>query len=82
MVTADNSTLRGWDVRTMRETFIKHDAHHGNIRSLDFNPNKQYNLVTCGDDGVIKFWDTRNLEKPLLYMAAHSHWYVANQLQS
>jgi len=73
-VTADGSTLRGWDLRTMEETFTKTGAHYDNVRSLDFNPNKQYNMATCGDDGTVKFWDTRDLSMPLLTMASHSHW--------
>ena len=41
---------------------------HSNVtvRNLDFNPNKQYNMLSCGDDGKIKFWDVRSPDKALL----------------
>lgn len=48
--------------------------HSGEVRSIDYNPNKQYTLVTAGDDGMVKFWDTRRPDAPLLAMAMHSHW--------
>ena len=63
------ATLGTW---RHRETFVKTEAHSDTVRSLDFNPNKQYNLVTCGDDGTVKFWDTRALKSPLLYMASYA----------
>lgn len=30
--------------------------------------------MTCGDDRLTKFWDTRNPSAPLRTLAAHSHW--------
>ena len=45
-----------------------------NSRDLDFNPNKQYYLATCGDDCATKFWDVRNTQQPVLQLMDHSHW--------
>ena len=46
----------------------------GNIRSLDFNPNKQYLLATAGDDGMVVVWDTRETKAPLHSSLQHNHW--------
>ena len=43
-------------------------------RDLDFNPNKQYYLATCGDDCRVKFWDIRKPTAPLKVLVDHSHW--------
>jgi WD40 repeat protein len=43
-------------------------------RDLDFNPNKQYYMATCGDDGYSRFWDVRNPSEPVVARADHSHW--------
>lgn len=45
------------------------------MRDLDFNPNKQYYLASCGDDCKVKFWDIRNVTEPVKTLEEHSHWY-------
>lgn len=52
---------------------IQH-AHYGNLRTLDFNPLKQYCMVTGGDDGALRFWDIRNPTRPLASISHHTHW--------
>ncbi|EDO41365.1 predicted protein [Nematostella vectensis] len=74
IATANDSTIRGWDIRTLRQVYSIENAHGQLVRELDFNPNKQYYLVSCGDDCKIKFWDTRNTEQPLVSITEHSHW--------
>lgn len=32
------------------------NAHGQLVRDMDFNPNKQYYLASCGDDCKVKFW--------------------------
>ncbi len=63
-------TVRGWDVRSMEQVwhFENNPAGHpqGLVRSIDFNPNKQYHLATAADDGCVRFWDIRAAAKPLL----------------
>ncbi|XP_021102883.1 protein TSSC1 isoform X3 [Heterocephalus glaber] len=50
------------------------NAHGQLVRDLDFNPNKQYYLASCGDDCKVKFWDTRNVTEPVRTLEEHSHW--------
>lgn len=45
------------------------------MRDVDFNPNKQYYLASCGDDCKVKFWDTRSPAAPVRTLEEHSHWY-------
>ncbi|KAK3889979.1 hypothetical protein Pcinc_006055 [Petrolisthes cinctipes] len=68
------SSVRAWDVRTMKPAWCVEAAHTQLVRDLDFNPNMQYNLATCGDDCKTKFWDIRNTERPLKELCNHSHW--------
>ncbi|XP_074594908.1 EARP and GARP complex-interacting protein 1 [Brevipalpus obovatus] len=49
-------------------------AHGQQVRDLDFNPNAQYYLATCGDDCEYKFWDTRKTDSPAMTLQNHSHW--------
>ncbi|CAH1255268.1 TSSC1 [Branchiostoma lanceolatum] len=74
MATANDTTIRGWDVRTMQQVYCIDNAHGQLVRELDFNPNKQYYLVSCGDDCNVKFWDVRNSTEPVLTLSEHSHW--------
>ena len=43
-------------------------------RSVDYNPNKPLVLITAGNDRKVKFWDSRNLSRPVKILAGHSHW--------
>lgn len=54
------------------------NAHGQLVRDLDFNPNKQYYLASCGDDCKVKFWDTRNVTEPVKTLEEHSHWYCGS----
>jgi WD40 repeat protein len=58
----------------IRQTFQMEGAHGQLVRDLDFNPNRQYYLASCGDDCRVKFWDTRNCSEPLKILSDHSHW--------
>lgn len=53
------------------------NAHGQLVRDLDFNPNRQYYLASCGDDCKVKFWDVRNVQEPVKTLEEHSHWWVA-----
>ena len=59
-----------------RSVYTVENAHNQLVRDLDFNPNKQYLLVSCGDDCKVRFWDTRNTNSSLMVLQDHSHWYV------
>ncbi|CAI9603230.1 unnamed protein product, partial [Staurois parvus] len=74
VATANDTSIRGWDIRTMRQIYCIDNAHGQLVRDLDFNPNKQYYLASCGDDCKVKFWDTRNVNEPVKTLEEHSHW--------
>lgn len=56
------------------QTYCIENAHGQLVRDLDFNPNKQYYLASCGDDCKVKFWDTRRVAEPVKTLEEHSHW--------
>ncbi|XP_066864330.1 EARP and GARP complex-interacting protein 1 isoform X4 [Kogia breviceps] len=74
VATANDTAVRGWDMRTMSQIYCIESAHGQLVRDLDFNPNKQYYLASCGDDCRVKFWDTRNVTEPVKTLEEHSHW--------
>ncbi|XP_069742300.1 EARP-interacting protein homolog isoform X3 [Narcine bancroftii] len=74
IATANDTVIRGWDTRTMSQVYCVENAHGQLVRDLDFNPNKQYYLASCGDDCKVKFWDTRNVQEPVKALEEHSHW--------
>lgn len=49
-------------------------AHRGAARDVDFNRSKPYALVTCGEDRLVKFWDSRRPAAPVKHLAGHTHW--------
>jgi WD40 repeat protein len=49
-------------------------AHTGRIRDIDYNPNKPYCMMTCGDDCAVRFWDLRHTGASLCTLRGHSHW--------
>ncbi|CAB3365655.1 Hypothetical predicted protein [Cloeon dipterum] len=74
VATANDMFIRGWDTRTNQEAWLIESAHNQLVRDIDFNPNKQYFLASCGDDGNSKFWDIRKTKVPVVTRADHSHW--------
>ena len=63
----DVFTLTG----TMKRTRTLRDAHSQRVRDLDYNPNKPYYLVTCGDDCAVKFWDVRKASEQVVCSDGH-----------
>lgn len=57
------------------QVYCIENAHGQLVRDVDFNPNKQYYLASCGDDCKVKFWDTRSPAEPVRTLEEHSHWY-------
>uniref|UniRef100_A0AAQ5XCT6 EIPR1-like beta-propeller domain-containing protein n=1 Tax=Amphiprion ocellaris TaxID=80972 RepID=A0AAQ5XCT6_AMPOC len=74
LATANDTAIRGWDLRTMSQIYCIENAHGQLVRDLDFNPNRQYYLASCGDDCKVKFWDVRNVQEPIKTLEEHSHW--------
>lgn len=66
--------LKTWDIRSGSISWNIDSAHAQLVRDLDFNPNKQYCVATCGDDGRLRIWDWRRANEPLFSRADHSHW--------
>ena len=60
----------------MKSAYTVENAHSQYVRDIDFNPNKQYHVMSGGDDCRVKFWDIRNPKLPLKVIKDHSHWYV------
>ncbi|GBF90294.1 WD repeat-containing protein [Raphidocelis subcapitata] len=65
-----------WDVHNCRKVGEAPRAHRLAARCVDWAPNNEHRLVSCGDDGRLRFWDTRQLGRcePLLELSGHSHW--------
>uniref|UniRef100_A0A1B6D331 EIPR1-like beta-propeller domain-containing protein n=1 Tax=Clastoptera arizonana TaxID=38151 RepID=A0A1B6D331_9HEMI len=73
--TANDMCIRGWDLRANnKQVWMIENAHTQLVRDLDFNPNRQYYLGTCGDDACSRFWDVRNPTEAILTRSDHSHW--------
>lgn len=72
--TVNEYHIRGWDVKSMKQCWNFESPGNQVVRSIDFNPNKQYYMITCGDDGAFRIWDTRSLKKSLAVRNDHSHW--------
>ena len=52
----------GYDLRQSSSSTPAHwiqGAHSQIVYDLDYNPNKPYCMMTCGDDCLIRFWDLR-----------------------
>lgn len=72
---ATEQNVIGWDIRSKQQAFLIENAHGQLVRDVDFNPNKMYYIVTCGDDCQVRFWDTRSLTEPVQALSDdHSHW--------
>ena len=66
-------SLKAWDIRENAAVWELNETT--NIRDIDFNPNKQNQIGLGCEDGGVKFYDTRNLRKPIKRLKeVHSHW--------
>ena len=72
--TVNEHHVRGWDVKSMKQVWTLESPGNQVIRCIDFNPNRQYHLVSSGDDAALRFWDIRNPKKALAVRHDHSHW--------
>mmetsp|Transcript_40747 Transcript_40747/g.82188 ORF Transcript_40747/g.82188 Transcript_40747/m.82188 type:complete len:236 (-) Transcript_40747:217-924(-) len=76
MCVAQGTCMAGVDLRDGgrgKRSFNIQDAHAGACRDIDFNPNAKAFVVSCGDDRLIKFWDLRKAETPVMILAGHTH---------
>ena len=65
------------DTRTMKPSHSLADAHTQRVRGVDYNPNRPYVVLSCGDDYAMRYWDVRKPGASLLSVKAHAHWTTA-----
>jgi len=65
--------VKCFDTRDKKETWSIGEG--SNVKSIDFNPNKQNQLSIGGEDGEVRFYDVRNTKKTILKLSnLHTHW--------
>lgn len=69
-----SGALVAMDTRTMKAAHSVQAAHSQKVRGIDYNPNKPYVALSCGDDYYVRYWDLRKPDEPLLATKAHAHW--------
>ncbi|KAF4378490.1 hypothetical protein G4B88_027550 [Cannabis sativa] len=65
------SSLQFWDLRTMKKT---NSIERSRVRNVDYNPKKQYILVTAEDESGVCLWDLRKPKTPIEELSGHTHW--------
>ncbi|XP_011628967.1 WD repeat-containing protein DWA2 [Amborella trichopoda] len=71
LATTCESAIQCWDLRTMKKTI---SIEHANVRSADYNPNKQHLVVTAEDESGLRIWDFRMPKVPVREISGHAHW--------
>ncbi|CAG9532797.1 unnamed protein product [Cercopithifilaria johnstoni] len=74
LAVAYDTLVKGVDVRSFQEAFCIKRVNSPRVRNLDFNPNVQHIVATCGDDFRVLLWDMRKVDMPLKVLQDHSHW--------
>eukprot|EP00929_Paragymnodinium_shiwhaense_P091639 TRINITY_DN51543_c0_g1_i1.p1 TRINITY_DN51543_c0_g1~~TRINITY_DN51543_c0_g1_i1.p1 ORF type:complete len:381 (+),score=68.44 TRINITY_DN51543_c0_g1_i1:96-1238(+) len=81
--TVDDTHLKTWDLRQSKLAFKKEGAHLFGARDVDYNPNVPYQVVTCGEDSTLRFWDLRQLGKcRKVLTGGHHHWILRARFNS
>ncbi|KAI8917182.1 WD40-repeat-containing domain protein [Powellomyces hirtus] len=68
------SSVIGYDIRASTKSAYEITSAHPNVKCVDHNPNKPHNIATGGVDGVVRFWDTRDVTTPIKEVSDHTHW--------
>ena len=66
------------DLRQKKAECIVDEAHP-TVTSLQYNPNRQYHILTGGDDGCMRMWDVRHAKQSLRSVQSHDHWVTSAQ---
>ncbi|KAG7300725.1 hypothetical protein JYU34_015051 [Plutella xylostella] len=66
--------IRSYDLRCAAPAWSVEAAHKQLVRDIDFNPNRQFQLASVGDDGALNIWDYRSSKEPIFTRQDHSHW--------
>jgi len=85
LASGDGRHLRTWDLRAGSDSAASaaapslsvECAHEDLVRCVDYNPNRPYHLLSCGQDRRVHVWDLRAPAAPLQTLLAHSHWALA-----
>jgi len=73
-VSANGNDIRTWNFINKQCTNEIKDAHSDLILSIDYNPNKPYQIVSAGRDRFVKFWDLRKPNESIKILSGHTHW--------
>jgi WD40 repeat protein len=70
------TSILGLDLRNPGEFAFEISIPGCINKSVDINPNRPHTLVCGGEDGALRFWDTRKPSQPvqLLSKGGHSHF--------
>lgn len=81
MAVAVDHTVQCWDLRTGDRTrqIGRAVAPGSCVRSISYNINKPWHLVSGGDDFRVKVWDLRRADTPVKVLDGHTHWFVTTE---
>jgi len=72
---AAGHSVKCYDVRDTKRGDVWSILEHANVKSIDFNPNKQNQLAVGGEDGEVRFYDVRNTKERVHHLKnLHTHW--------
>ncbi|KAJ1973404.1 hypothetical protein H4R34_005088, partial [Dimargaris verticillata] len=76
LAVAADTGVQGWAVQgaDLVPAFRIPQAHEGDVLDIEYNPNRPHQLATAGEDCKVRIWDVRNLTRPFMTIADHSHW--------
>ncbi|CDO96273.1 unnamed protein product [Kluyveromyces dobzhanskii CBS 2104] len=57
LATSHSDTVYIWDVRKGTSPLSVLEGHTGSVNSIDFNPFNETEIMSSGNDGMVKFWD-------------------------
>ncbi|RKO98948.1 hypothetical protein CXG81DRAFT_15237, partial [Caulochytrium protostelioides] len=64
IASSHDTDVRLWDLRKGSTPVVTLVAHMAKVYGIDWRPDRDHHLVTCGQDGLVKMWDTHNPRVP------------------
>lgn len=74
IATISNTDITFNDLREKKTRFTIDNAHRLGVLDMDFNPNKQYYLMSSGEDCLVKFWEFRKPSLPVKALEDFQNW--------